>query len=132
MIGGGLVSGYKWAYSAIKGANTAVKGGNFAEKMFLSEKFGITSTRFGNSGITGVGGTWNQSSSFLKMGWSGINKFGGGQIFRIGIGSNGNKALFHLDLYKTFLPNSFVGPSMQLKQAVYSAGKYTFGYGIRL
>ncbi len=97
----------------------------------MSERFGITSTRFGNSGITGASGTLNKSGSALKIGWSGTTRNGGGQIFRIGIGRSGNRSLLHLDIPGTFLPNNFVGPSMQLKQSIFNAGKYTYGIGIR-
>lgn len=48
------------------------------------------------------------------------------------MGCGGNKSLFHIDIPGTFVPNSIVGPSMQLKQSIYNAGRYTYGIGIKL
>jgi len=64
--GGGLVGGI------VKSAT-----GGFANKLFLSETFGITSKKFANS-ITGVQGTWNQQGKMFKIGWSSVAENGGG------------------------------------------------------
>lgn len=103
---------------------TAGKGGSFGEKLFLSEKFGITSERFANS-ITGVKGTWNNQGGLLKMGWSTQSKYGGGMQLRIGIGSkvgNPNQAWKHIYVPKTFVPNNFANPSIQVKQSLFKLG----------
>lgn len=103
---------------------TAAKQGNFAKRLFLNESFGITSKRFANS-ATGVQGTWNQAGAIFKMGWSGA-KDGGGMQLRIGIGrniGNSNKARFHLYVPKTFVPNNFANPSIQVKQSLFRLGQ---------
>lgn len=59
------------------------------------------------------------------MGWSNVAKNGGGMQMRIGIGSkaaNPNQALFHIYVPKTFVPNSFANPSMQVKLSLYKLG----------
>src|SRR5699024_9173866 len=58
------------------------KGEPFSQRLFLNERFGITSKRFANS-ITGVKGTWNNQGGLFKMGWSTQNKYGGGMQLRI-------------------------------------------------
>jgi hypothetical protein len=93
----------------------------FGQKLFLSENFGITSERFANS-ITGVKGTWNNQGGLFKMGWSTQSKYGGGMQLRIGIGSkasNPNQAWKHIYIPKTFVPNSFVNPSIQVKKSLF-------------
>jgi len=88
---------------------------SWGEKLFLSEKFGITSEKFGNS-IAGVRGSWNNNRGIIKIGWSNTSERGGGMLFRIGIGhqkASPNKAMFHLDLPNTFVPNSFSNPSLK-------------------
>jgi len=105
------------------GANAA-KGGSFAEKAFLSEGFGITSEKFGSS-LVKAQGTLNKPGGLFKMGWSNVAKNGGGMQMRIGIGSktaNPNQALFHMYVPKTFVPNSFANPSMQVKLSLYKLG----------
>ena len=94
---------------------------SWGEKLFLSEKFGITSEKFGNS-IAGVRGSWNNNRGIIKIGWSNTSERGGGMLFRIGIGhqkASPNKAMFHLDLPNTFVPNSFSNPSIQVKNSLY-------------
>jgi len=59
------------------------------------------------------------------MGWSNTSENGGGMQLRIGIGSkttNPNQALFHMYVPKTFVPNSFANPSMQVKLSLYKLG----------
>ncbi len=117
-----FVAGF--AYTGLSAPLLAVKGGSFAEKAFLSEKFGITSKRFANS-ITGVKGTWNNQGGLIKMGWSTQSKYGGGMQLRIGIGSkagNANQAWKHIYVPKTFVPNSFANPSIQVKQSLFNLG----------
>lgn len=107
----------------------ATKGGGFGEKLFLSEKFGITSKRFANS-ITGVKGTWNNQGGLFKMGWSTQSKYGGGMQLRIGIGSKvgkPNQAWKHIYVPKTFVPNSFANPSIQVKQSLF---KLYYNHGV--
>lgn len=104
---------------------SAAKTGSFGEKLFLSEKFGITSETFANS-ITGVKGTWNNQGSLLKMGWSTQSKYGGGMQLRIGIGSkvgSPNQAWRHIYVPKTFVPNNFANPSIQVKQSLFKLGQ---------
>ncbi len=103
-----------------KGPNFLNKTG-LGQKLFLSEKFGITSYLFGNSGA-GHQGILNNPKSFLKMGWSSTGENGGGMYFRVGIGrlpSETNKAFFHPGFSETFVPNSFSNPSMELKRALF-------------
>lgn len=105
-------------------ASVAAKGGTFGEKLFLSEKFGITSEKFGSS-LVKAQGSLNQPGGLFKMGWSNVAKNGGGMQMRIGIGSkvaNPNQALFHMYVPKTFVPNSFANPSMQVKLSLYKLG----------
>jgi len=102
----------------------AAKGGAFGEKLFLSERFGITSERFANS-ITGVKGSWNNQGGLFKMGWSTQSKYGGGMQLRIGIGrkvGNPKQAWKHFYVPKTFVPNSFANPSIQVKQFLFNLG----------
>jgi hypothetical protein len=105
-------------------AKAATNGVGLAEKVFLSENFGITSEKFANS-ITGVKGTWNTPGGLFKMGWSTQSKYGGGMQLRIGIGSkvgNTNQAWKHIYIPKTFVPNSFANPSIQLKKSLFNPG----------
>ncbi|WP_347066705.1 hypothetical protein [Flavobacterium sp. WV_118_3] len=98
--------------------------GSLGEKLFLSEKFGITSEKFGSS-LVKAQGAFNKPGGFFKMGWSNVAKNGGGMQMRIGIGSkavNPNQALFHMYVPKTFVPNSFANPSMQVKLSLYKLG----------
>jgi hypothetical protein len=107
-----------------KATSVAAKGGSLAEKAFLSEGFGITSEKFGSS-LVKAQGSLNQTGSIFKMGWSNVAKNGGGMQMRIGIGSkatNPNQALFHMYVPKTFVPNSFANPSMQVKLSLYKLG----------
>ena len=90
--------------------------GNFAQRLFLSEKFGITSAKFANS-VTFTTGSFNKAGSFIKAGWSTTMK--GGYKFRIGVGNKGNKALFHFYLPKTYVPNSFANPGINIKRSLF-------------
>jgi RHS repeat-associated protein len=102
------------AYSAFRAGGTT-----FGERLFMSETFGITSARFGNTGV-GVQSSWNKAGSFLKAGWSGA-KNGGGMQFRVGVlpsASNPSVARFHIFVPKSFVPYSYTGPAMQLKQSL--------------
>jgi hypothetical protein len=90
----------------------------YGQRLFISSRFGITSTRFGNS-VAYAQGSWNVPGSFFKLGWSTTGKFGGGYAFRLGVGSAGNTARYHLYLPKTFVPNSFANPSIMLKRALF-------------
>lgn len=104
--------------------NNAAKTGTFGKNLFLSEKFGITSERFGSSFVKAQG-SLNQPGGLFKMGWSNVAKNGGGMQMRFGIGSkvsNPNQALFHMYVPKTFVPNSFANPSMQVKLSLYKLG----------
>ena len=59
------------------------------------------------------------------MGWSTQSKYGGGMQLRIGIGStagNANQAWKHIYVPKTFVPNSFANPSIQVKQSLFKLG----------
>jgi hypothetical protein len=94
----------------------------FAEKLFLSEKFGITSKLFANK-ITGVQGTLNKPGGLFKIGWSNVSKKGGGMQLRIGVGSktaSPNQAWFHLYVPKTFVPNIYANPSIQVKRSLFN------------
>ncbi|MEZ4912403.1 MAG: hypothetical protein R2774_16310 [Saprospiraceae bacterium] len=104
----------------------AGRGSSFAERIFLSEKFGITSRKFGNSAAHAKG-TLNEGGGWLKAGWStGQNAAGEwGYKFRIGIGSNAinpNVANFHVYLPKSFVTNSFANPSIQVKRSLFNLG----------
>lgn len=68
-------------------------GSKLGSKLFLSETFGITSTRFAHS-VTGATGSLNVTGSLFKIGWSGVSKNGGGMMLRIGLGGTGNAARF--------------------------------------
>lgn len=105
-------------------AKTESIGSKFGERLFLSGKFGITSSKFGSS-LVKAQGALKQLGVLFKMGWSNVTKNGGGMQMRIGIGSqaaNPNKALFHIYIPKTFVPNSFANPSMQVKLSLYKLG----------
>ena len=110
-----------------KGASQGVaKVNSFGQRLFLSEKFGITSTKFGNSAAFAKG-TMNQGGKLFKAGWStGKNSAGQwGYKFRIGIGSspaNPNIARFHIYVPKSFVPNSFANPSIQVKRSLFKLG----------
>jgi len=121
-----LVKEGKKVYNAIQAGRRAAKGGTFGEKLFLSEKFGITSTKFGNSAAFAKG-TLNEGGGWFKAGWStGQNAAGQwGYKFRIGIGSsvtNPNVAKYHMYLPKSFVPNSFANPSIQVKRSLFNLG----------
>ncbi len=103
---------------------TATKGAAFGERLFLSEKFGITSLRFGSSAANAQGAL-NQAGRLFKVGWStGKNSVGQwGYKFRIGIGSssaNPNLARFHVYVPRSFVPNSFANPSIQVKRSLFN------------
>jgi len=118
-----IVAGFAFqGISAI--AMTTTSSYSFGRTLFLSENFGVTSTRFGSS-FANAQGTLNQSGSFIKAGWSSSSIQGGGMRFRIGIGrstSNPNIARFHGYVPRTFVPNSFANPSIQLKNSLYNLG----------
>jgi RHS repeat-associated protein len=128
------MAGTGMAFSSLWTKNTAANVGftlgtagigslpQLGPKLFLSTNFGITSTRFANS-VTGVHGTWNITGSFLKIGWSGVTRNGGGMMIRIGIGGTGNTARFHFYIPKTFVPNSFANGSIKVKKALYLMGE---------
>jgi RHS repeat-associated protein len=120
-----LISGAGVLLAAAKGLNAA-RGINFGQKLFLSERFGITSMRF-NSSATHAQGTLNQGGRLFKAGWStGTNAAGQwGYKFRIGIGSssaNPNIARFHRYVPGSFVPNSFANPSIQVKRSLFNLG----------
>ena len=98
------------------------------QRLFLSNNFGITSRLFGSSAVGGSAtqGLLNRSGSFLKIGWStGVNNYGQwGYRFRFGIGSVGNKALFHGYL-PGFVPNSFANSTIMLRQHLFQKAGYT-------
>lgn len=59
------------------------------------------------------------------MVWSTQSKYGGGMQLRIGIGSKigkPNQAWRHIYIPKTFVPNSFSNPSIQVKQSLLKLG----------
>ncbi|MCG3167165.1 MAG: hypothetical protein POELPBGB_02949 [Bacteroidia bacterium] len=110
--------------NSIKGVGAVAKSGGFAERLFLSENFGITSEKFGSS-LVNAPGVWNKSGSLFKIGWSKVARNGGGMQMRIGIGSKiakPNQSLFHMYIPKTYVPNSFANPSMQVKLSIYKLG----------
>lgn len=111
--GGAVIKGGIWAYRFYK-------SGALGKKLFLSEKFGITSLNFGNS-AAGIQGRFNKAGRFLKFGWSNTAKNGGGMNMRLGIGRNSVKpkqSRYHIDIPGTFVPNNFANPSMELKRAL--------------
>lgn len=115
-----VVPGVSWLR---RGKQAASSGRNFAERLFLSKRFGITSDRFANS-ATFVTGVWNKPKSLLKIGWSSTGKKGGGMQLRIGIGKgDGNKAWKHVYIPKTFVPNSFANPSIGVKRSLFRLGQ---------
>ncbi|GGZ39328.1 hypothetical protein GCM10007049_35880 [Echinicola pacifica] len=72
-------------------------------------------------------GALNQGGGLFKAGWStGTNSAGQwGYKFRIGIGSssaNPNIARFHMYVPKSFVPNSFANPSIQVKRSLFNLG----------
>ena len=118
----GLAMGGAGAAGAVKGAAGAVKSGRFAERLFLSGRFGVTSTKFGNSGanVTRTHGTWNVPRTPLKVGWSGA-KTQDGQAFRIGIGvskTKPNQSRFHIQIPGTTVKNAFANGAMEVKRSL--------------
>jgi hypothetical protein len=94
---------------------------NFGELLFLSNSFGITSARFGNSAAYAQG-TLNKGGGLFKIGWSTCQNAIGqyGYKFRIGFGSialKSNIARRHLYIPNSFVPNSFANPSIQVKRS---------------
>ncbi|MBT1582520.1 hypothetical protein KK473_28415, partial [Klebsiella pneumoniae] len=62
--------------------------------------------------------------SWLKIGWSSTGKKGGGMQLRIGIGKGeGSKAWGHIYIPKTFVPNSFANPSIEVKRSLFHLGQ---------
>ena len=117
-----IVNSYAHKVSPWTGHKLGSRAETLAEELFLSENFGITSEKFANS-ITNVRGTWNEPGRVFKMGWSTVSKNGGGMQLRIGIGispTKSNQALFHFYIPKTFVPNSFSNPSIQIKRSLYN------------
>ena len=117
-----IVNSYAHKVSTWTGHKLGSRAETLAEELFLSENFGITSEKFSNS-ITNVRGTWNEPGRVFKMGWSTVSKNGGGMQLRIGIGispTKSNQALFHFYIPKTFVPNSFSNPSIQIKRSLYN------------
>ena len=117
-----IVNSYAHKVSPWTGHKLGSRAETLAEELFLSENFGITSEKFSNS-ITNVRGTWNEPGRVFKMGWSTVSKNGGGMQLRIGIGispTKSNQALFHFYIPKTFVPNSFSNPSIQIKRSLYN------------
>jgi hypothetical protein len=89
-------------------------GTTFAQRLFVSQRFGVSSKLFGNS-VTGTQGILN-SPGLIKIGWSGTSSAGGGMQMRIGIGMNtinSNIARFHFYVPQTFVPNSYANPIIQ-------------------
>ncbi|WKD51030.1 hypothetical protein [Microbulbifer spongiae] len=97
-------------------------GSKLGQKLFLSETFGITSTRLSYS-VTGVSGSFNVTGSLFKVGWSSVSRNGGGMMLRVGLGGTGNTARFHFYMPGSFVPNSFANGSIQLKRALYKMGQ---------
>ncbi len=119
--GGAFLRGVGLLHSSYQG---------LGKRLFLSETFGITSTRFGHSAAL-ASGSMNQAGSLVKIGWSGARNRPGLNL-RVGIGqslTNSNKALIHFHVPGTFVPNSFANPTIQLKRAIYNAGHRTLGVG---
>jgi len=127
-----------WSQAAIEGMVTYTAGGVVLKgagivlnatgrAAFLSERFGVTSVRFGNSKFGGSGGTWNRAGSNFKVGWSrGTLNGEYGMAFRIGIGKNAlrpNVAKIHIQVPKTFAPNSTVDTTVDLKQWLFKSGQ---------
>jgi hypothetical protein len=124
VIGNGIGKLASGIVGMIKGVGFAARGGNFAEKLFLSERFGITSERFGSS-IAKAQGSLNQPGGLFKIGWSNVARNGGGMQMRIGIGAraaNSNQSLFHVYIPKTFVSNNFSNPSIQVKLSLNKLG----------
>ena len=90
----------------------------FGQRLFINSRFGITSTRFGNS-VAFAQGSWNVPGSVVKLGWSTTSRYGGGYAFRLGIGGTGNISRFHFYVPRTFVPNSYANPSIMLKRALF-------------
>jgi hypothetical protein len=132
--------GYQWLHPANGAVETAIQpyelalafaGGGVAsraisselktgESLFLSERFGITSTTFGSS-AAGGGGSLNRAGGIFKAGWSNLEKDGvGGWQFRVGIGrsSGSSRASFHMEIPGTFVRNEFAVPAIQVKQSL--------------
>ena len=120
------------------GGNQTGRATNFAERTFLSETFGITSSRFGNAAVKAEG-TMNKAGSFFKAGFSNVEApqsvFGrntlvspisgnAGWQFRIGFGvkPNSGQSKFHFYVPRTFVRNEFAAPSIQIKQSLYRLG----------
>ncbi|MCB9309912.1 MAG: hypothetical protein H6567_07645 [Lewinellaceae bacterium] len=104
----------------------AARGSSFAQKLFLSERFGITSIRFGNSAAYAKG-TLNEGGRWFKAGWSTFQNAAGewGYKFRIGLGSsatNPNIAKYHMYLPNSFVSNSFANLSIQVKRSLFNLG----------
>ena len=97
-------------------------GSKLGSKLFLSETFGITSTRFAHS-VTGTTGSLNVTGSLFKIGWSGVSRNGGGMMLRIGLGGTGNTARFHFYVPGSFVPNSFANGSIQVKRVLHKMGQ---------
>ncbi len=112
-VGGGIFKGV--------GAGLSYLG----KKAFLSEIFGVTSSRFGHSAFGGAGGTYNQAGSVIKAGWSTGTAAGEyGMAFRFGLGTNAlrpNIASFHFQVPKTFVPNNVANDTAILKRWLYNA-----------
>jgi RHS repeat-associated protein len=124
---GGAILGSKGLSIGLGAVRSTLSAGvaSFGQRMFLSESFGITSQRFGSS-LVNARGALNQPGGLFKAGWSNVASNGGGMQFRIGIGSklgNPNQALFHAYVPKTFVPNSFANPSMQVKLSLFKLAK---------
>jgi RHS repeat-associated protein len=117
------LSGAGYADDLLSAGNAA---GGFGQRLFISGKFGITSTRFGSSAANAQG-AFNQAGSLFKAGWStGKNSAGQwGYKFRVGFGTsstNANHARFHINIPGSFVPNSFANPSIQVKRSLFNLG----------
>ena len=105
---------------AAKGAAKAAP--SFAQKLFLSERFGVTSVKFGNSAanVTKTHGTWNVPGRLFKVGWSSA-KTQDGMALRIGIGiskARPNQAWKHFQIPGTAVKNEFDNGVMAVKRSL--------------
>jgi len=114
------VNGIGYVGKFVSGSAKTTKGLNFAQRLFLSEHFGITSRMFGSSSAYAKG-MLNQGNRFFKMGWSTTQNgaMQWGYKLRIGIGSKGNIAKYHFYIPRSFVTNEFGNSVIQVKRSIY-------------
>ncbi len=98
----------------------------FGSKLFLSNRYGISSRLFGSSAAKAQGGL-NVGGGYFKAGWStGVNRAGEwGYKFRIGLGrstANPNIAKYHLYVPFSWVSNSFANATISLRIALMKMG----------